>query len=138
MLAGNEPGPRATEATDVVEAIKRPYQDRCVRYSHEMPAETAEASARALIRTVPLIYGVLLGGILDHMPIGASMGFALAVALDMRMGRNSLFLPILGPAFAYLCPSVEGIAHGLAKAFRAVGLPVPAILADVHCGLRGR
>jgi hypothetical protein len=126
------------EAMDAVKSIKRPYQDRCVRYSHEMSADTAEASARALIRTVPLIYGVLLGGILGNMLIGVSTGFALAVALDMRMGRNSLFQPILGPAFAYLRPLVDGIAHGLAKAFSAVGLPVPAILADSHGGLRGR
>jgi len=138
MLTSNESGPRAMEAMDAVETIKRPYQDRYVRYSHQMSEDTAEASARALIRTVPLIYGVLLGGILGNMLIGVSMGSALAVALDLRMGGNSLFLPILGPAFAYLRPLVVGVAHGLAKAFRAVGLPVPAILADLHCGLRGR
>jgi len=126
------------EATDVVEAIKRPYQDRYVRYSHQMSEETAEAFARTLIRSVPVIYGVLLGGILDNMLVGASMGFALAVALDMKMGKNSFFLPIVGPVLAPLCPLMDGIADRLAKAFGAVGLPVPAILADLHCGLRRR
>jgi hypothetical protein len=136
MLTSNESGPRAMEAMDAVEAIKRPYRDRYVRYSHEMSEDTAEASARTLIRTVPLIYGVLLGGVLGNMLIGISMGFALAVALDMRMGRNSFFLPIFGPALVPLRALADDIAHRLAKALRAVGLPVPAILADSHWGAR--
>jgi len=138
MLVGGESYPRAIGVIDSVEAVKKPYQDRYVHYSHDMPDETAEASARALIRTVPMIYGVLLGGILGNMLVGLSMGAALTIALDMRMAKFSWFLPVLGPVLDPFCPVINGIAHGLAKLLRVIGLPAPAFLADMQCGIPKR
>jgi hypothetical protein len=134
MLTGNQSFPRALNAMEGVEAIRRPdHRDRHVHYSHEMPDETAEASARILIRTVPLVYGVLLGGILGNMLLGIAMGLALSVALDMRMKSYSLSLPVLGPLLAPLCPVIRAVAHGLARLLKSLGLRAPAFLADMHC-----
>lgn len=139
MLFGNESFPRALNVMEGVEAIRRPdHRDRHVHYSHEMPDETAEASARILIRTVPLVYGVLLGVILGNMLLGFAMGFALTVALDMRMKSYSLFLPVLGPLFAPLCPLINAIAHGLARLLTLFGLRAPAFLAKMDCQLPER
>ena len=139
MLIGNQSFPRALKAMEGVEAIRRPdHRDRYVHYSHEMPDETSEASARTLIRMVPLVYGALLGGILGNMPLGIALGVALSVALDMRMKRYSLSLPVLGPLLAPLCPLINAIAHGLARLLKLLGLRPPAFLTDKHCQLPER
>ena len=139
MLIGNQSFPRALNAMEGVEAIRRPdHRDRHVRYSHEMPDETAEASARTLIRIVPLVYGVLLGGILGNMLLGIAMGSALSIALDMRMKSYSLSLPVLGPLLAPLCPLVNTVAHGLARLLKLLGLRAPAFLANMNCQLPKR
>ena len=137
MLIDNELGHGQLGAMESVDAIKDFHRDRYVRLSHEMPDDTAEASARMLIRTVPMIYGALLGGVLGNMPIGVSMGFALTVGLDMRMGKNSLFLPLLGPVLSPLCPVIDAIARGLARTLQRFGLPAPS-LATMRCRIPSR
>ena len=72
-------------------------RDQYVHYSHEMTDDTAEASARFLIRGVPLVYGALLGGLIGDFYLGVCLGIALMVALDTRMGKQSLFRPLLRP-----------------------------------------
>jgi hypothetical protein len=138
MLIGNEVHPQVLKAMDGVETLNNSHQGRYVKLSHKMPDETAEASARALIRTVPMVYGVLLGLVLSNWPVGIAMGSVLTIALDMRMGRHSFFLPLLGPLLAPLCPLVDGIAHGLAWVIRSVGLRAPSFLANMHCGVPRR
>ena len=138
MLIGNESTPRSLEAMDGVETTKKPYRDRYVRHSHDMSEETAEASARMLIRAVPMIYGVLLGGLAEHMPIGISVGFALMAAVDMRMREHSIFLPMLAPLLAPLCSLINAAAHSLAKSISLVGLRPPTALANLHCRIPGR
>lgn len=69
---------------------RRPHRDQYVRYSHELPEFSTEAASRMLIRGVPLIYGGLLGDLIDVMPFGLGLGLALSAAFDVNMGRHSL------------------------------------------------
>ncbi len=71
--------------------------DQYVQYNHEMTDDTAEASARALIRMVPLVYGGLVGGIVGNVPLGLAIGLATTMALDLKMGRHSITLRLLRP-----------------------------------------
>ena len=138
MQIGNEVRSEAMKAMDGVETLNSGHQGRYVQLSHEMPDETAEASARTLIRTVPMVYGVLLGLVLSNFLIGIAMGSVLTIALDMRMGRHSWFLPLLGPLLTPLCPLVDGVSHGLARVLKAIGLPPPKSLVNMRCGVPRR
>lgn len=91
-------------AKDKVEQAGR--RDQYVHYTHEMTDDTAEASARFLIRGVPLVYGALLGGLIGNLFLGVCLGIALMVGLDMRMGEQSFFRPLLLPLLR-----VFGIKH---------------------------
>ncbi|MGB5450624.1 MAG: hypothetical protein WBM71_02190 [Sedimenticolaceae bacterium] len=119
------------EPVGVVPGARR---DKYVRYSHEMTDDTAEASARALTRAVPVIYGLLLGALIENLLLGASLGVVLSIALDSRMGRDSLSLPLLRPLFVSACPAIAAIMHGLARVIRAIRLPVPSSWDDMPCG----
>ena len=74
--------------------------DQYVQYNHEMTDDTAEASARTLIRAVPLVYGGLVGGIVGIVPLGLAIGLATTMALDLKMGRHSITLRLLRPLVA--------------------------------------
>ena len=74
--------------------------DQYVQYNHEMTDDTAEASARTLIRMVPLVYGGLVGGIMGVVPLGLAIGLATTMALDIKMGRHSITLRLLKPLMA--------------------------------------
>lgn len=124
-----------------IEPAKLPprlHRDKHVRYSHEMTDDTAEASARVLARTVPIVYGFLFGALIDNLLFGVSLGLVLSIALDSRMGRDSLSLPLLRPLLASACPAVAAITHGLAWVMQAVGLPVPSSWDDMPCGTSKR
>lgn len=138
MLIDNELGRRQFQTMEGVDVLKDIHRNRQVLLSHEMPEETAEASARVLIRTVPLVYGFLFGAVLGNMLIGIPMGLALTVALDMRMGRHSFFLPLFGPLLAPFCPLVNAIAHGLAALIGALGMRRPVFLAQMNCRMPRR
>jgi hypothetical protein len=87
-------GAETTERMEVVEMVSgdpQPHQDQYVHYTHEMTNDTAEASARALMRIVPLAYGVLLGGLTESMFLGLSVGLALSLAADVAMADKSIF-----------------------------------------------
>ena len=118
----------------VDEGSQRHQEDRAVQYTHEMPDDTAEASARVLIRMVPLVYGVLLGGLTGNLPLGLSVGIILSMALDMRMGDKSFFLPLLRPLFERACPLLAAAAHGLSTVISRVGLSAPSVLRNLTCG----
>lgn len=111
----------------------RVHRDRHVQYSHEMSDETAEASSRTLIRIVPLVYGALLGGLIDDILLGVSLGMVLSIALDSRMGRQSLSLGLLRPLVSAGCPAISAIARGLALALRFIGLRAPLPWRDMRC-----
>ena len=80
-------------------ADQTPRRDHYVHYTHEMSDDTAEASARFLIRGVPVVYGALLGGLVGNLFFGVALGAALMIGLDMRMGTQSMFKPLLGRLF---------------------------------------
>lgn len=76
---------------------KRKHHDRYVHYSHEMTEDTAEASARVLIRAVPLAYGLLLGGLINDLVLGGVLGGMLSIGLDLQMRDQSIFAPWIKP-----------------------------------------
>jgi len=71
--------------------------DRHARLSHQMSEATAEASARFLVRAVPLVYGALLGGLSDHLLLGLLIGFSVTVVLDLRLKIQSVARAWLQP-----------------------------------------
>ena len=126
---------RHHDDTTVDEALHRHSEDRAVQYTHQMSDDTAEASARVLIRAVPLVYGVLLGGLTKNLPLGLSLGIILSMGLDMRMGDKSFFLPLFRPLFERGCPLLAAMAHGLATLIRRAGIPAPSALRNLNCGI---
>lgn len=117
-----------------VEAPPRMHRDKHVQYSHEMTEDTAEASARVLTRTVPIVYGFLFGALIENLILGASLGIVLSIALDSRMGRDSLSLRLLRRLLASACPVVAAVMRGLAWVMRVVGLSAPSSWANMPCG----
>ena len=78
------------EVDEFVQAADSAHHDRYAHHTHDLPDESSEASSRALIRVVPLVYGALLGGLADSMFLGFSSGMVLSVAFDLSMGGNSM------------------------------------------------
>ncbi|MGB5201255.1 MAG: hypothetical protein WBN68_04805 [Sedimenticolaceae bacterium] len=136
----NEPTQTRHSETDqpmgAVEGVAQPHRDQYGQYTHEMPDETAEASARLLIRAVPLIYGGLLGGLMSNILLGLSLGLVLTMALDLRMGDKSFFRVILTPVMRRGCPLIGALVSRGARVIEGLGLPVPAVLRDLRCGPR--
>ena len=120
--------PRVAGASD-----QHQHQDRYVHYTHQMPDETAEASARVLIRLVPLVYGALMGGLYGHLPAGLLLGLTASLALDYRMGGKSLIQPVLRLCAATGCPLLAAAIRGVSAAIEAIGLPVPANMRQKRC-----
>ena len=108
-------------------------RDQYVHYSHEMNGDTAESSARTLIRSVPLVYGALLGGLVGSVPLGLSFGLLMSLAFDLRMGNKSISRPVLRPVFRAACPLLSPLLRGLITGSDRVRLPVPANLRDHRC-----
>ena len=94
----DEVAPIVTDEIEVdafVAPSNRAHHDRYAHHTHELPEESSEATSRALIRVVPLIYAALLGGLADSLLLGLSAGVILSVAFDLSMGANSLVLALL-------------------------------------------
>ena len=121
------------QQTDASEDVTRPHRDQYGQYTHEMPDDTAEASARLLTRAVPLIYGGLLGGLMSNILLGLSLGLVLTMALDLRMGDKSIFRVILTPFMRRSCPVIAALVPRVARVIEGLGLPVPAALRDLRC-----
>ena len=97
MLPSVESNLAAMDRMKSVDMTSSERQDRYVQYNHEMSDDTAEASARTLIRTVPLVYGGLVGGVVGDMPLGLAIGLATTVALDLKMRDHSITLRLFRP-----------------------------------------
>ncbi|MBT8430276.1 MAG: hypothetical protein KJN79_10230 [Gammaproteobacteria bacterium] len=94
----DEVAPVVTDELEVdafVAPSNRAHHDRYARHTHELPEESSEATSRALIRVVPLVYAVLLGGLADSLLLGLSAGVILSAAFDLSMGAKSLVLSLL-------------------------------------------
>ncbi len=118
---------------DAVEGVAQPHRDQYGHYTHEMPEDTAEASARLLIRAVPLIYGGLLGGLMSNIFLGLSLGLVLTMALDVRMGNKSIFRGFFTPVLRRSCPVIRWLVIRLEQGLQNIGLQVPAALRDLRC-----
>jgi len=117
----------ATVLAPLVEPVPRRavsafHHDRHVHYTHELSDDATEASTRMLIRLVPMVYGGVLGVLAEHVILGLLAGFVLTLALDLRMGKDSLFRPVFAPVTDRLRPRVKssvvrakiwGRRHGL-------------------------
>ena len=121
------------DATHDVRETARVHRDQHVHYSHQMTADTADASARTLTRVVPLIYGTLLGGLVGSIALGAMFGLMMSLAFDLRMGDKSMSRPLLRPFFRLGCPVVSPLLRALGGVGSDLRLPVPARLRDVRC-----
>ena len=109
------------------------HHDQYVHYTHQMSDETAEASARVLIRLVPLVYGALMGGLYGNLPAGLLLGLVASLALDYRMGGKSLIQPVLRRCAATGCPLVAAAVRGVAATIGAFGLPVSTTMRQKRC-----
>lgn len=67
-----------------------------LRGHHDLSESSAEAASRLMIRTVPLVYGVLLGHLSDHLLVGTLIGGLASAALDLYMGEDSMIRRIAG------------------------------------------
>ena len=97
MLPSRESNLAAMDRLNGIEMTTTGRHDQYVQYNHEMSDDTAEASARILIRTVPLIYGGLVGGVLGDLPLGLVVGLATTIALDLKMNDHSITLRLIRP-----------------------------------------
>lgn len=111
-------------------ATKADRRDRHMQYSHEMSYDTGETSARALIRTVPLVYGALLGGLVGNLLLGLVIGLLLTFGLDSRMGDKSMGRKLFGVVTGALCPLVAAFGRTL----QWMRVPLPTFLREPGCG----
>jgi hypothetical protein len=136
MSVSNQQHQNYIEAGDLqstVDSDKPRHQDRYVHYTHQMPDETAEASARVLIRIVPLIYGALMGGLYGNLLAGVLLGLLVSALLDYRMWDSSLLRPVSRRCAATGCPLIAAAARGFATAVGAIGLPAPSAMRQMRC-----
>jgi hypothetical protein len=133
----NEPTVReVTEAIEIEEFVadrQTRHRDQHPHYSHELPDEVSEATSRALVRVVPLAYGMLLGGLSGNMLLGLAAGGALSGAFDLSMGEDSMVRGLGRTLSNRLCPAVAAAAHRLAAALEGLGLGAPALLRGMRC-----
>ncbi len=106
---------------------------RRVRYTHELSDESSEAMSRTLIRLVPLTYGVMLGALSGRLWLGISAGLIFSALFDVYMGRHSLTRFAFRGLLKIACPIVSMLSSGFAAVIGLVGLPVPAVLREMHC-----
>ena len=136
MSISNQQNQNYIEVGDLRAAVgsgKTRHQDQYVHYTHQMPDETAEASARVLIRLVPLIYGALMGGLYGNLLAGVLLGLLVSALLDYRMWDRSLLRPVSRRCAATGCPLVAAAARGLASLVGAIGLPAPSVMRQMRC-----
>jgi hypothetical protein len=114
---------------------RRVHDEQCVQYTHEMPYDVKEATGRVVIRLVPLFYGFMFGSLTDNMPVAMTIGVLVATALDLGMADKSMARGLFGSLLRSGCPVVAKIAHGLAWAIKAFGLPVPRAMSHMRCGV---
>ncbi|MCB1723890.1 MAG: hypothetical protein KDJ39_09375 [Gammaproteobacteria bacterium] len=117
------------------EAGESSRRDQYVHYTHEMNEDTAESAARVLIRSVPVVYGLLLGGLIDNLMVGFALGAALMLGLDLHMRDKSMFAPLVRPIVAVICPQVALMARGFGRLLGLLSLPIPARLLRAECGV---
>ena len=133
----NDPVSRGMDDSQGADEVVTPrdgqHQDQYPHYTHELADEDLEGSSRALIRFVPLAYGLLLGGLVDNMLIGLVGGAMISTAFDLFMGANSLVRSGARGAFPYLCPALAAMARGLAKAIKRLRLTAPFLLSELRC-----
>ena len=120
--------PVATGVADGMRTSLVTHRDQYVHYTHELPEATAEAASRALIRLVPLAYGILLGGLLDQVTLGLVGGVMVGAAIDLRMADHSLVRAAAGGLHRFGCAAVAAVAHGLAGALQRLGRVPPGVL----------
>ncbi len=123
----------ALEVDDYVEPRPREHHDQYAHFTHETSEDSAEAASRALVRAVPLAYGVLLGVTSDELLLGLAAGIGLGVAFDLYMGANSITRALWRRLRAHACPVVAVAAHAFARGIGRSGLPAPAALSRMRC-----
>lgn len=120
--------------TEQVAVYERAHEDQYAHYSHQMPDDTKEATGRFIVRLVPLLYGVLLGGLSGHLFVGILLGLVGSIGLDLRMGGQSLALPPARRVWHAACPRVALLVRALTERIEAKGLHVPDRLRSLRCG----
>lgn len=121
---------------DLVDTVRRELAANAARrdthtyYSDQVSPDTAEIATRVLIRSVPVVYGALLGGLIGDLWLGVALGVLLSVALDARMGDRSMLRPLFK---GLLCPFASVLAARLRAVLTRLNLPVPGILRTPGC-----
>ncbi|MCG6967441.1 MAG: hypothetical protein LJE59_13115 [Chromatiaceae bacterium] len=117
------------------EPSDRSHEEQHAHYSHELSDDDKEASGRAIVRTVPLLYGFLAGALFHDLAAGLAVGGAVMLGTDLAMGQRSLFRPLLQRPATVACPVIAVLAHGLAAVIAAIGLTAPSALRGMRCGV---
>jgi hypothetical protein len=125
---------RRMPPTEQVAVLEGTHEDQYAHYSHQMPDETKEAAGRFIVRIVPLLYGVLLGGLSDHLSVGIVLGLVGSIGLDLRMGEQSLVQPLARRFWRAVCPRAALLVRALVDRLEAAGLQVPERLRSLRCG----
>lgn len=128
----------ATDELEIEEFVGRvdaTSHDQYAHYTHELPEESADATSRALVRVVPLAYGGLLGALADNVTLGLFAGFALSAAFDLYMDDNSMVRALSRRMFTKACPAIAVVVRALGALIGRVGLPAPAALNEMRCGV---
>lgn len=97
-MSTQTPEPHALNPGQETPRARRTHEDYEVHYSHEMTQETSAACGRLLLRTVPLLYGVLVGGLFDQLLVGVLLGLGAAALLDVMACDKSVLRPLLMPS----------------------------------------
>lgn len=121
------------EVEALAETFDEQHHDQYGHYSHELSDDAAEAASRALIRVVPIAYGVLLGALADNLFLGLSIGLLLSAGLDFWMGDESVVRAIVQRLFPFVCPYVASGAQALAAAIGRLGITPPGALSGLQC-----
>lgn len=109
------------------------HQDQHPHYTHELPDAAADAVARAIIRIVPLAYGLLLGRLSNNMHWGFALGAAVAVIADLNLREHSFARVLMLAIRNVACPVVVTAAHGLAGLLGRLGGATPRALSQMQC-----
>lgn len=135
MQSKSETDRHYTERTPTVSRYPRKHHDQYTHYSHEMPEDTKEATGRVIIRAVPIIYAGVIGHLADHTFVSLLFGIAIAIGLDLAMGKHSIVRPLARLFSMAGCPFIAASSRTVAKTMRMLGMQPPTGMRDMRCGV---
>lgn len=125
-----------TEAVEIGEFVGKTghqHRDQYAHYSHELPDDTADAASRALARTVPIAYGVLLGLTTGEFWVWLTAGLVLGLGLDLGNRQRSIARRAYTRLYEFACPRLARSAGRVTQRLSKRGVRVPGRSHQGHC-----